>query len=503
LQFAPFPPQGQAQFAKGCFACGKLSASGLLGGGCILLSGTRGVNLLLRHRQEPDIMNEASLALAERAAPRYTSYPTAPHFTDAVDARTTRRWLAELPVDAGLSLYLHVPFCPQICSYCGCHTKALRQDAPLTAYKETLLREIELFAGATRARRVTSIHWGGGTPSMLGPSRLYEIAEALDAHFELDSRVEHAIELDPRIVNEQLVEALAKSGVTRASLGVQDFNPHVQKASGREQPYEVVESAVSLLRAGGISAINFDLMYGLPRQSIEDVVRTARLAAELDPSRLAVFGYAHVPWFKSHQKLIDVAALAGAGERLAQAVAARETLESAGYEAIGLDHFARPDDPMALAARDGSLRRNFQGYTVDAADALLPLGVSSIGRLPQGYVANAVDLAGWRRAIEADQFATARGRAFTREDIARGEVIERLMCDFAVDYGAIAKAYAFGDDMFDDAVPHLLTLVEEGIVTLDGRRVKMTPEGRPFARLVAAAFDAYLRSNAARHSVAV
>ena len=448
-------------------------------------------------------MKPPSLALAERAAPRYTSYPTAPHFTEAVGARATRAWLSELPAHAHLSLYLHVPFCPQICSYCGCHTKALKQDAPLTMYKETLLREIELFADATRARRVTSIHWGGGTPSMLGPSRLYEIADALKRHFELDANVEHSIELDPRIVDEALVEALERSGVTRASLGVQDFNPHVQKAAGREQPYEVVERTVSLLRAAGIGAINFDLMYGLPHQSVEDVVRTARLAAGLDPSRLAVFGYAHVPWFKSHQKLIDVDALAGASERLAQAVAVRETLESEGYEAIGLDHFARPEDAMAVTARKGVLRRNFQGYTVDAADALLPFGVSSIGRLPQGYVANAVDLAGWRRAIEADQFSTTRGCAFTREDIARGEIIERLMCDFAVDFGALANAHAFSDDAFDDAVPHLLVLVEERLVTLDGRRVQMTPAGRPFARLAAAAFDAYLHSNAARHSVAV
>jgi oxygen-independent coproporphyrinogen-3 oxidase len=448
-------------------------------------------------------MNPASLALAERSAPRYTSYPTAPHFSVEIGAEQTRQWLGELPADSQLSLYLHVPYCPAICAYCGCHTKALRQDAPLTAYKETLLREIELVVGATMARRVTSIHWGGGTPSMLGPARFVEISEGLRRHFELDAKVEHAIELDPRLVNEALVEALVESGVTRASLGVQDFNPHVQKASGREQPYEVVERSVSLLRSGGIEAVNFDLMYGLPQQTIEDAVRTAQLAVGLNPSRLAVFGYAHVPWFKVHQKLIDVAALAGASERLAQAIAVRETLEAAGYEAIGLDHFARSDDPMAAAAHSGALRRNFQGYTTDAADALLPFGVSSIGRLPQGFVANAVDVAGWRRAIEADRFATTRGLAFSPEDIARGEVIERLMCDFWVDYGAIARAHSFSENAFDDAKPRLATLVEQGLVTLDGRSVSLTPDGRPFVRLAAAAFDSYLQVGAARHSVAV
>ena len=219
-----------------------------------------------------------------------------------------------------------MPFCREICAFCGCHTKALRQDAPLTSYKETLLREIELVAGATRARRVVSIHWGGGTPGILGPARFFEISETIARHFSISAETEHSIELDPRVLTRDFVEALARSGVNRASLGVQDLNPHVQEASGRVQPYELVEQAVTWLRGAGIDAINIDLMYGLPHQSVEDVRRTATRAAGLNPSRLAVFGYAHVPWFKTHQKLIDAAALAGAAERLAQADAVRETL---------------------------------------------------------------------------------------------------------------------------------------------------------------------------------
>jgi oxygen-independent coproporphyrinogen-3 oxidase len=284
---------------------------------------------------------------------------------------------------------------------------------------------------------------------------------------------------------------------------VQDFNAHVQEAAGRVQPYEVVERAAALLAAGGIGAINLDLMYGLPRQSVDDAARTAALAAKLDPARLAVFGYAHVPWFKTHQKLIDAAPLAGAGERLAQVAAVRETLEAAGFEPIGLDHFARAHDPLAQAARAGRMRRNFQGYTTDAADALLPFGVSSIGRLPQGYVGNATDLAGWRRAIEADRFSTTRGLVFSREDIARGELIERLMCDFAVDFGALARARGFAEDAFDAAAAPLAPLVAQGLAELEGRRVVMTERGRPFVRLAAAAFDAYLDAGAARHSLAV
>jgi oxygen-independent coproporphyrinogen III oxidase len=448
-------------------------------------------------------MNAASLALAERSAPRYTSYPTSPHFSREIGDETTRAWLSALAQDAALSLYFHVPFCREICAFCGCHTKALRQDAPLTSYKETLLREIELVAGATSARRVVSIHWGGGTPGILGPSRFHEISETIARHFSIGPETEHSIELDPRVLTQDFVEALARSGVNRASLGVQDLNPHVQEASGRVQPYELVAKSVEMLRGAGIEAINIDLMYGLPRQSVEDVRRTATLAAGLSPSRLAVFGYAHVPWFKTHQKLIDAAALAGAAERLAQADAVRETLESRGFVAIGLDHFARPEDTLTQCWRAGKLHRNFQGYTVDPADALLPFGVSSIGKLPQGYIGNAADLAGWRRAIEADRFSTNRGLAFTREDIARGAVIEKLMCQFEVDYGAEAAAQGFAEDAFDDAIPRLETLFEQGLATLEGRRLAMTEPGRHFVRLAATAFDAYLDKGAARHSAAV
>lgn len=448
-------------------------------------------------------MEPASLALAERMVPRYTSYPTAPHFSKTIGDAQMREWLADLSTDSSLSLYFHVPFCKEICAYCGCHTKALQQDAPLTAYKETLLREVELTAATTPARRVDSIHWGGGTPGILGPARFLEIAERVGELFALSPNVEHSIELDPRLLTAEFVGMLSRAGVNRASLGVQDFNSHVQLASGRTQPFEIVAQAVDMLRAAGVSAINLDLMYGLPKQSVADVVRTARLAASLSPWRLAVFGYAHVPWFKTHQKLIDAADLPGAAERLAQAAAVRATLEQEGFVAIGLDHFAHPNDPLAIAARNGHMRRNFQGYTIDQADALLPFGVSSIGRLPQGLVGNAADLAGWRRAVEADRFPVTRGLAFSREDRARGAIIERLMCDFTVDYGVLALEHGYAIDAFDAAKTALIDLAEDGVVELTDRRVTVTPRGQPFLRLAAAAFDVYLAAAPARHTVAV
>ncbi len=445
----------------------------------------------------------SGLVLAEKAVPRYTSYPTAPHFSDAVGAQTAAAWLSALDAATRLSLYLHVPFCREICTYCGCHTRATKKDGPLDAYADTLAGEIDLVAAATPARTVIHAHWGGGTPGLLGGARLLALMDHLRSRFAFSPKAEISIELDPRHVDRALTDALAAAGFNRVSLGVQDFNPHVQKAIGRVQAFEVVEAAVKNLRASGIKAINLDLMYGLPYQSEEDVARTAELAASLHPSRLAIFGYAHAPWFAKRQQLIDTAALPGAAERLRQAALARQTLIDEGYQAIGLDHFALPADPMAVAARDGTLRRNFQGYTVDQAEALLPFGASSIGKLPQGYVQNATDVGSWRRAVEAGQFAVIKGIELTREDIARAAVIERLMCDFKVDYGAIATDLLGNASAFDGAEEELSQLVREGVATREGRSVSLTDAGRPFMRLVAAAFDSYLAARAAKHSVAV
>jgi oxygen-independent coproporphyrinogen-3 oxidase len=445
----------------------------------------------------------SNLVLAEKSVPRYTSYPTAPHFSDAVGPDQFGEWLGAMPADTRLSLYLHVPYCRELCSYCGCHTKATRRVEPLEAYAETLSREIDLVAKASPARKVIHAHWGGGTPSLLGGARLRALMAALRGHFDFAPEAEISMELDPRYVTGDLALALAETGFNRVSLGVQDFNPHVQQAIGRIQPFETVERAVGLLRVAGFRAINLDLMYGLPFQTEDDVVNTAELAVSLAPSRLALFGYAHAPWFAKRQQLIDAAALPGAAERLRQAAIARKTLAGKGYVGVGLDHFALPNDPMAIALREGRLRRNFQGYTVDQADALLPFGASSIGRLPQGYVQNAPDVGTWRRAIEAGQFTTVKGVGFSHDDLARATVIERLMCDFSADYGQIAENMLGDVAAFDAAEADLAQLIREGVATREGRRVSITEAGRPFMRLVAAAFDAYLPTRAARHSVAV
>ncbi len=435
-------------------------------------------------------------ALAERNVPRYTSYPTAPHFSAAVGSEIYADWLGALAPDAELSLYLHVPYCTDICLYCGCHTKATHQRAPIDRYAERLLEEIGRVGAATGRRRVTHLHWGGGTPSILGARWLTAIAQRIDAIFDLSALKEHAIEPDPRHMSAELAQTLARIGVNRASLGAQDFSPHVQKAIGRVQTFEQVAHAVSALRDAGIADINIDLMYGLPRQTLDDVAESAQLAALLSPQRIVLFGFAYVPWFKPHQKRIDAAEMPGVAERLGQAEKAAEVLGASGYVAIGLDHFALPGDSLAMAARTGELHRNFQGYTVDDADALIGLGASAIGRLPQGFVQNATDIGDYTRAIAAGGFATVKGLALSFGDRLRGRIIERLMCDLAVDLNDFPGDYSA-------EIESLQPLAQDGILAIDGHRLVMSEKGRPFLRLVAAAFDTYLAAGAARHSVAV
>ena len=436
--------------------------------------------------------------------PRYTSYPTAPHFSGDVNAIDAAGWMLSLPDDARVSLYLHVPFCRELCLYCGCNTKATRRDEPLHAYVETLRAEIALVRGAIGRRlTVEAIHWGGGTPSLLPAGAFEAILADLGDAFAIDPGAEHAIELDPRFVDTLLVRRLAALGINRASLGVQDIDPRVQAEIGRIQPAESVALAIEALRSGGIDAINLDLIFGLPHQTVEGIRRTAAAAAGWNPSRLAVFGYAHVPWMKPHQGVIDAAALPGASERLALEAAMRETLIDHGYVPVGLDHFARASDTMARAAASGRLHRNFQGYTTDDADALIGFGASSIGKLPQGYLQNETAVAAWRRAVEDGRLPIARGHRLTDDDRLRAAVIERLMCDLSVDLAEVAAEFAVPVEVFADDLDALRLLADDGLAIVEGWRVRVPEEHRTLVRLAAASFDAYLDRGRGRHSMAV
>ena len=447
-------------------------------------------------------MSIESRALAEHKVPRYTSYPTAPHFKPDVGPDLYAAWLGELSPTDRLSLYLHVPFCTELCLYCGCHTKAVRRREPIDRYADDLIRELSLVARRLGRRQVSHLHWGGGTPSILDAGKLMEIASHINEVFDLSCQREHAIELDPRHVGHPLVRTLASMRVNRASLGVQDFSPHVQQAIGRVQPYELVVNAIDTLREFDIGKINLDLMYGLPLQTAQDVSRNIALAASLKADRIALFGYAHVPWFKPQQRLIETAGLPGPEARLEQTQVAREALTSFGYEAIGFDHFALPQDDLAIAARAGRLHRNFQGYTTDDANVLIGIGASAIGRLPQGFVQNAPDVAGYSRALLAGRFATVRGFAMSSDDRLRGRVIERLMCDLEADVAMIAGDCG-SDERFAAELRALQPLVCDGLVRLTGSRIAIREKGRPFVRLVASVFDSHLQQNRTRHSVAV
>jgi oxygen-independent coproporphyrinogen-3 oxidase len=442
------------------------------------------------------------IAKYDRRVPRYTSYPTAPHFSPAIDGKTYAAWLRALPLDTVLSLYLHVPFCTRLCLFCGCHTTVVRRPEPLEAYARTLLAEIDLLA-ATIGRRmaVRHIHWGGGTPTALPPGWMLAIADRLRERF--DAQAEIAVEVDPRTLDAASLNALARIGVARASLGVQDFDPLVQRAIGRIQSPETTAECAARLRGIGIGSINLDLIYGLPYQTGTGLAATVRVALTLEPDRIALFGYAHVPWMKRHQALLPDAALPGPAERYAQYRAAERIIRDAGYEPIGLDHFARPGDALAVAARTGRLRRNFQGYTTDDAPVLLGLGASSIGRLPQGYVQNAAGVPAWRDAVRAGFLPVVRGIALTAEDRLRGAVIERIMCDLAVDLGEIAVQYDVEPPALQDAAPALEGMARDGLVRRSGEQLVVTEPGRPFLRTIAAAFDLYLQAGTARHAAAV
>ena len=437
--------------------------------------------------------------------PRYTSYPTAPHFHAGVGPETYGQWLGELDPATELSLYLHIAYCAEMCWFCGCHTKITKRYAPVAAYMQTLLGEIDLVAAALPARMTARhVHFGGGSPTILSAEDFVRTVATLRERFLLKPDAEVAVELDPRTADEDYVKAMAGAGVTRASIGVQDFDPKVQEAINRIQPYEVTERVIGWLRRYGVAEINMDLVYGLPFQSVAGLVDTIDRAVGFRPRRIALFGYAHVPWMKKHQRLIPEAALPDTATRWRQyEEGCRRLVETHGYVQVGLDHFAAPDDTMAVALQGHRLHRNFQGYTTDSAEVLIGFGASGIGSLPQGYVANAGEIHAYQKTVGEGRLATARGIAVGAADRLRRAVIERLMCDLGVDLDAVAADFGQDAGQFDGELASLAPLQADGLVTVAGRRITVTEDGRTLVRAVCAAFDRYLQRGEQRHSKAV
>ena len=427
----------------------------------------------------------------EQRVPRYTSYPTAADFASQIDATRYVSWLAELPTATTVSVYVHIPFCSQLCLYCGCHTTVARRHSPVEAYVELLLGEIALVGGILGNRRATHLHFGGGTPTILMPHDLQRVMAALRMHFHFTTAAEVAIEIDPRTFTREYAVALAANGFTRVSLGVQDFDAKVQATVNRMQSFEQTARVADWLRAAGVAKRNLDLMYGLPYQSVASVTTTIRQALALDADRIALFGYAHVPWMKHHQRLIPEHALPGSSQRFAQSQAAAEVLVSGGYDPIGLDHFAKRDDLLAERQRAGRLHRNFQGYTTDESRTLIGFGASAIGALPDGYVQNASSAVAYRNSITAGRLATARGCALTAGDRLRRDVIERLMCDLQVDLAEHCAAHGFNVDYFTGTFAKLDALAADGLLERAGSKLKVAAHSRAFVRNVCATFDTY------------
>jgi oxygen-independent coproporphyrinogen-3 oxidase len=450
------------------------------------------------------IRPDLAACYGQERLPRYTSYPTAPHFSSAVSPATYAEWLSGIPPGTAVSLYLHVPFCRSMCWYCGCHTTVARRDEPIAVYESALRCEIDLVAQHI-GRRLTvgHIHFGGGTPTIMTPESFTDVMGAIRHSFFVPTSAEIAVEIDPRRLSAAMIGALALGGVNRASLGVQSFDSIVQRAINRVQSVEQTADVTRSLRRAGVAGVNFDLIYGLPHQTVASCLETVQQCVELRPDRFSVFGYAHVPAFKKHQRKIAEAALPDSLERYEQSCAIADALKEVGYVQIGLDHFALPGDAMTIAFREGRLRRNFQGYTTDTSDVLIGFGASAIGHLPQGYVQNEVQIRAYEETIAAGRFAIAKGYRLTDDDRLRADIIERIMCDYGVDLGAICARHGSVPEAMLQSSLRLQGLISDGVVALDGASLSVAEHARFLVRSVAAAFDAHLDASKQLHSRAV
>ncbi|MGB8622317.1 MAG: oxygen-independent coproporphyrinogen III oxidase, partial [Paracoccaceae bacterium] len=371
------------------------------------------------------------LGLFDARVPRYTSYPTAPHFSASVDDGMFHGWIGQIPPGAQISLYIHVPFCRRLCWFCACRTQGTSSEAPVRAYLDTLKAEVAALGRALpEGVRLSRLHWGGGTPTLLSAEMMHELTDAIFAIAPLAPNGEFSVEIDPNEIDAARLDALAEAGLTRASIGVQDFDPEIQSVIGRIQSYGTTREAVDMIRARGIASLNADILFGLPHQSAERIAESVQKLLSLSPDRVALYGYAHVPWMAKRQQMIPSDALPTPQERLNLFDTARKLFLWDGYREIGIDHFARAGDGLDVARRSGRLRRNFQGYTDDTAEVLIGLGASSISRFPQGYAQNLSPTSQYTARIREGRFATGRGHVFSEEDKLRGRMIEALMCDF-------------------------------------------------------------------------
>jgi oxygen-independent coproporphyrinogen-3 oxidase len=442
---------------------------------------------------------EALIRRYDRPGPRYTSYPTAVEFHEGFDAAAYRERLtaAAAAVTEPLSLYIHLPFCEERCAYCGCTVIATTRRDVAATYLEYLSREIGMLAGRLGGRRrVVQYHWGGGTPTYLSPEQIARLDATVRRHFDIGTDAECAIEVDPRVTTREQLTLLRRLGFNRLSFGVQDFTETVQEAIGRRQREADTRALYRFARDAGFDAINFDLVYGLPRQTVDTFRRTLASVTDMLPDRVAVYSYAHVPWLRPNQKAIDSRELPEANVKRQLLGAAIDAFVAAGYVPIGMDHFARPDDELAIAARQRRLHRNFMGYTTRPAPDSVAAGISAIGDVRGAFAQNHKTLARYYQAIDTDTFPTERGYALGPDDLVRRHVITELMCNFHVARRDVEERFGinFGA-YFAKELTRLSALegpVSDGLLEIDDTGLTVTPHGRLFVRNVCMAFDRYL-----------
>ena len=427
--------------------------------------------------------------------PRYTSYPTAVEFSERVGAQAYRSAIDGVADDAPISLYLHIPYCREICWYCGCNTGAASKEKRLTSYLAALEAEIIEVAERLDGRgRVKHIAFGGGSPNAIAPVEFVRLMDRVRTMFTCDDP-QISVELDPRIFSVEWAATLARCGVSRVSLGVQSFSENIQRAIGRTQPLHMIENCMWPLRDAGIKGINFDLMYGLPGQSQQDLFETLEITAGLVPDRIALFGYAHMPQLFPRQRRIDDSGLPNSAERFAMAELGYDYFTKAGYTAIGFDHCAAPNDSLAVAARSGTLRRNFQGFTDDDSDTLIAMGASAISHFPDSIIQNAKNVGGYRALASAHEACAVRGIMRNAEDRIRGRLIENLLCT--------GNSGPIPEDMRDEVAAGIQTFAERGLARLHGGCIIVEPNGIAYSRAVASLFDAYRQPATRKFSPAV
>lgn len=436
----------------------------------------------------------------DRPGPRYTSYPTAIEFTERFTENDYVRHLRESnAVGKPLSLYFHLPFCKSVCYFCACSVVYTNKRERAVPYVDQLIREMELVRPHVDAgREVTQLHWGGGTPTFLAPDLMRSLQAAARRIFPFAADAEISVEVDPREASTAHLDALSSAGFNRLSLGVQDFDPQVQEAVNRIQPYDLTAKVLSEARGRGFTSVNFDLIYGLPRQTLASMRQTLELALDLKPDRLAFFNFAYLPEMKSHMRRIDPKELPAAETKLAMLEMAVSTLLSSGYRYIGMDHFARPGDELAVAQDQGTLHRNFQGYTTRAGTDMLAFGATSIGAVGGAYVQNVKTVDVYADRVNNGRLPTVRGVSLTADDKLRHEVIMTLINRLHIDLDAVGRAHGVdARAYFGEALGAMREFEDDGLVNVTGTKIQVTPAGRFLIRNICMLFDAYRQSDPA------